>query len=69
MTADDLVDAAIAGLDKGELVTIPSLPDIADWDAYEAARQYMIPKLSLTSPATRYGISSPTNDTHQSMVL
>ena len=24
---DDLVDAALAGLDRGELVTIPSLPD------------------------------------------
>ena len=31
MKADHLVDAAIAGLDLGELVTIPSLPDIADW--------------------------------------
>jgi hypothetical protein len=35
--------------------TFPSLPDIADWEAYEAARQNMIPKLSLSSPAVRYG--------------
>jgi short-subunit dehydrogenase len=56
MNAEDLVDAAIAGLDQGELVTIPSLPDIADWDAYEAARQNMLPKLSLGSPAPRYGV-------------
>jgi len=56
MKAEDLVDAAIAGLDQGELVTIPSLPDIADWEAYEAARQKMIPKLSLSSPALRYGL-------------
>lgn len=27
MTADDLVDAALAGLDQGELVTIPTLHD------------------------------------------
>ena len=56
MTAEDMVDAALAGLDLGELVTIPSLPDIADWEDYEAARQKMLPKLSLNSPAPRYGI-------------
>ena len=57
MRADDLVDAAIAGLDQGELVTIPSLPDIADWKTYEAARQSLLPKLSLSSPAARYGVT------------
>src|SRR5262249_32733484 len=39
MDAHDMVDAALAGLDQGELITIPSLPDAADWQAYEAARQ------------------------------
>ena len=48
----------MAGLDQGELVTIPSLPDIADWEVYEAARQNMIPKLSLSSPAPRYGVTA-----------
>jgi uncharacterized protein len=57
MSAEDLVDAALAGLDQGELITIPSLPDIAEWDAYEAARQHMMPKLSLSSPAERYGVA------------
>jgi uncharacterized protein len=57
MSADDLVDAALAGLDLGEVVTIPSLPDIAEWDAYDAARQRMLPKLSLSAPAERYGVS------------
>ncbi len=56
MKAEDLVDAAIAGLDQGEVVTIPSLPDPADWEAYEAARRNMLPKLSLSSPAERYGL-------------
>ncbi|RUV81165.1 SDR family oxidoreductase, partial [Mesorhizobium sp. M5C.F.Ca.IN.020.14.1.1] len=42
MKADELVDAALAGLDQGELVTIPSLPEAADWHAYEAARQKLI---------------------------
>jgi short-subunit dehydrogenase len=54
MQADDMVDAALAGLDLGEHVTIPSLPDAADWDAYEAARQTLIPNLSLNVPAARY---------------
>ena len=54
MDVDEMVDAAIAGLDRGEQVTIPSLPDMADWEAYEAARQNVIPKLSLSSPAPRY---------------
>lgn len=39
MKAEDTVDAALAGLDLGEFVTIPSLPDNADWESYEAARQ------------------------------
>ncbi len=58
MRADDLVDAALAGFDQGELVTIPSLPDPADWDAYEAARQKLIPNLSLSAPPARYRIDA-----------
>jgi short-subunit dehydrogenase len=58
MKAEDLVDAAIAGFDLGELVTIPSLPDIADWETYETARQRMIPMLSLSFPAARYGVTA-----------
>ncbi len=54
MQAQDMVDAALAGLDLGELVTIPSLPDIADWNAYEAARQKLLPNLSRQRPAARY---------------
>ncbi|WP_213771054.1 SDR family oxidoreductase [Bradyrhizobium sp. dw_78] len=54
MKADDMVDAALAGLDQGELVTIPSLPDIGDWQAYEAARQKLMPNLSRSTPAARY---------------
>jgi uncharacterized protein len=54
MTTEDMVDAALAGLDIGEVVTIPSLPDAAAWGAYEAARQAMIPNLSHVRPAGRY---------------
>jgi short-subunit dehydrogenase len=54
MRADAMVDAAFAGFDQGELVTIPSLPDIADWQTYEAARQKLMPNLSRSTPAPRY---------------
>lgn len=54
-----MVDAA-HGLDRGETVTIPSLPDMAEWEAYEAARHNMIPKLSLSSPAERYRVGALT---------
>jgi uncharacterized protein len=57
MAVDDMVDAALAGLDRGETVTIPALPDMAQWEAYEAARQKMIPNLSLSAPAARYGVA------------
>ena len=54
MPAPDMVDAALSGLDQGELVTIPALPGIADWNAFEAARKALGPKLSLAAPAGRY---------------
>jgi short-subunit dehydrogenase len=54
MTVENLVDAALAGLDQGELVTLPALPDAADWDAYESARQKLLPNLSRSEPAARY---------------
>jgi short-subunit dehydrogenase len=56
MSADHLVDAALAGLDQGETVTIPSLPDKAEWDAFDAARRTMSGKLSNSVSASRYGI-------------
>jgi len=56
MTAGAMVDAALAGLDQGELITIPALPDVADWNAYEAARQKMAPNLSRNTPASRYTV-------------
>ncbi len=59
MSAEDLVDAALAGLDQGEIVTIPSLPDKAEWDGYEAARRAMSARLSSAAPARRYNIGHP----------
>jgi short-subunit dehydrogenase len=57
MSAEDLVDAALSGLEQGEVITIPSLPDRADWDAFESARKALGPGLSRTTPAPRYGIA------------
>lgn len=56
MRAEDMVDAALAGLDLGERITIPALPDAADLAAYETARQKLMPNLSRSKPATRYGV-------------
>src|SRR5215813_3973786 len=55
MSTDDLVDAALAGLDQGEFATIPSLPDVEQWNAFEGARQALLPNLSRSVPAGRYG--------------
>jgi short-subunit dehydrogenase len=56
MTAEDLVDAALSGLDQGEFVTIPALPDKAEWDRFESARRDMSTRLSRREPAARYGL-------------
>jgi short-subunit dehydrogenase len=54
MSVDDVVDAALAGLDLGELITIPSLPDAGQWQVYDGARRAMFPNLSRSDPAERY---------------
>lgn len=57
MEATELVDAALAGFDLGELVTIPSLPDLKDWEKFVAARLALDPNLSNREPAARYGLT------------
>ena len=54
MDVNDMVDAALSGFDKGEVITIPALPDMADYEAYIAARSTLRPYLSLSRPAARY---------------
>lgn len=56
MSADDLVDAALTGLDLGETVTIPSLANEAEWDDYDGARRAMSGRLSSAIPAPRYNV-------------
>jgi short-subunit dehydrogenase len=57
MEVGEMVDAALAGFDQKELVTIPSLPDAADWDALVNARLALGPNLSLQQAAARYKTS------------
>ncbi len=54
MDVDDLVDAALLGLDRGETVTIPPLADEDQWIAFTAARLAMGPNLSRREVAPRY---------------
>ena len=54
MEVDELVDAALAGFDRREPVTIPPLPDSDQWTAFEAARKAMIPNFSQAHAAERY---------------
>jgi short-subunit dehydrogenase len=54
MTPEDMVDAALVGFDRKELVTIPALPNVKDWEAFEAARIALQPNLSRAKPAERY---------------
>ncbi|MGY4535509.1 short-subunit dehydrogenase [Pseudomonas sp. TE3786] len=58
MEVADLVDAALAGFDQGEAVTIPSRPNDADWQVVQQARQALAPNLSLNTLAARYGVFS-----------
>ena len=60
MNVGDLVDAALAGFDQGELVTIPSLSDKTLYDSFEKARSELQPHLSLSKPASRYGVGAET---------
>jgi hypothetical protein len=57
MDVDDLVDAALVGLDKGETVTIPPLADEGLWTAYDQARLALGPNLSRREVADRYRVS------------
>ncbi len=60
MSADELVDAALAGFDQGELITIPSLPDANDWERFNSARLALQPNLSRQHAAARYKLAATT---------
>jgi short-subunit dehydrogenase len=56
MSPEDMVDAALVGLDQGELVTIPGLQDGDEWTRFEAARRALSQLFGNSAPAPRYGI-------------
>jgi uncharacterized protein len=54
MEVHELVDAALVGFDRRESISIPPLPDAGQWDAYQAARQAMLPNFLQPHAAQRY---------------
>jgi uncharacterized protein len=54
MSAEDLVDAALAGFDKGEIVTIPPLHEIGLWEEMNRSRLALAPQLANREVAGRY---------------
>lgn len=61
MTADAMVDAALAGLAAGERVTIPGLHDGSKWAQFEAARGELSTIMSQSTPAARYRVGEESN--------
>ena len=54
MEVEDLVNAALVGFDRRELVTIPPVPDAAAWEAFEQARGVLASGFRNSQPAERY---------------
>ena len=57
MTTENLVDAALAGFDKGEKVTWPSVADATLWDKYDQARSTLFAASQTGKPAPRYNVA------------
>lgn len=57
MTTENLVDAALAGFDKGEKVTWPSVADATLWDKYDEARSTLFTASQTGKPAPRYNVA------------
>jgi short-subunit dehydrogenase len=56
MEVGQLVDAALAGFDRRELVTIPPLQNAAHWDDLEKARQALLADINQAKAAERYTV-------------
>ena len=54
MEVADLVDAALVGFDRRELVTIPPLHDETLWNDLDAKRKALRPHFQQGQPAPRY---------------
>jgi short-subunit dehydrogenase len=58
MSPEDMVDAALVGLEQGELVTIPSLHEGGEWMRFEAARRAISKQFGNSKPASRYRVGA-----------
>ena len=54
MDVGEMVDAALVGFDRREAVTLPSLPNVDQWHAFDAARRAMLPNFGNAHAADRY---------------
>lgn len=54
MAVGELVDAALVGFDRRELVTIPPLHNAARWDALDTSRQALLSDIKQDEAAERY---------------
>jgi uncharacterized protein len=54
MKSEDLVHAALVGLDKREQWVLPSLRDVGVWDAFQNARTNLVVGMMNGTPADRY---------------
>lgn len=54
MDVEELVDAALVGFDRRELVTIPPLHAAERWDALDGARQGLLSDIRQANAAERY---------------
>ena len=61
VTKPDRIAAAVSECTD----VIPSLPDKAEWDAFETARRAMSGRLSSVVPARRYNIRHPQSAAYQ----
>ena len=59
MPVAELVDAALVGFDRREAVSLPSLPDLAQWETFDAARKAMAANLPQIRAAARYHDAPP----------
>ena len=59
MSAEDMVDAALAGFHQGEVVTIPPLQEGRKWTEYETMRAALSQQFSHGTPGPRYLSNQP----------
>jgi short-subunit dehydrogenase len=58
MSPQDVVDAALVGLDQGERVTIPGLHDGDEWTRFESTRRAISQQFGNSVPAPRYRVGT-----------